>query len=45
MYEDKVKRLYDDVISSADGIFDQWDPSAVIPMEEVCGPQRDYVEK
>ena len=40
-----LKNSYDNVISAADDFSNQWDPSPVTAMEEVYGPQGDYVEK
>ena len=33
-----TQRLYDDVISAANDLFDQWDPISVTLKETVCGP-------
>ena len=41
----RLKSSYDDVISAVDDFFDQWDPSIVTLMEEVCGLQGNNIEK
>ena len=38
IYEGGLKSSYDEVISSVDNFFDQWDPSTATLMEEVPGP-------
>ena len=38
-YAGGLKSSYEDVISAADDLLDQWDPKTARPMEEVCGPQ------
>ena len=35
----KMKSSFDNHITAIDDFFDQWDPSTVTSIEEVCGPQ------